>query len=185
MYYNYRNDENNWLLYLLMVVLAIIIISNIGVAIWQCKLEKQYDAKYEETEKVSEEYKETYYSIGEAMNSCANRLKEIHNEAVTITKQSLIALMAELLLTSLTCVPIYLMYQIFKRNKELSYFYLNDTTATILVIETLIAFLTCLWDIKGAMDTISQYSLLCNLVDGVYDSLGSIIDAINYQINQY
>lgn len=71
---------DNWLLYLLIFSLAIIVIANIGVKIWQCSLEKQYDVKYKEAEVATAEYREKYYSTDEALDSFLIRLDHITNE---------------------------------------------------------------------------------------------------------
>ena len=174
---------DNWLLYLLIFSLAIIVIANIGVKIWQCSLEKQYNVKYEEAE--AAEYREKYYSTDEALDSFLIRLDHITNEAKVIVKQNIIAAIVEMVLLTITFLPTIFMYQIFKNNREISKFHLTETTTIILTIETAIALLTCFMDIKGAFETIGQYRQIYGLVEDMFTGLGTLMDSINFQINQY
>ena len=176
---------DNWLLYLLIFSLGVIIFANIGVKIWQCSLEKQYDIKYEEAEVATEEYREKYYSMDEALESFQIKLDSITNEAKIIVKQNFITAIIEMVLLTITFIPTVLMYQIFKNNKEISKFHLTEVTTIILTIETVIALLTCFMDIKGAFETVGQYRQIYGLIEDMFTGLGTLIDSINFQINQY
>lgn len=94
--YNYYDDESNWLLYLLLIILGIIIVFNIGVKIWQVSLEREYGKRYEEAKSQSNEYREKYYSMKEAMDSYRINLEGIINNAKKIVKQNFIAIAAEM-----------------------------------------------------------------------------------------
>lgn len=176
---------DNWLLYLLIFSLSIIVIANIGVKIWQYSLEKQYNVKYEEAEAATAEYREKYYSMDEALDSFLIRLNHITKEAKVIVKQNIIAAIVEMVLLTITFIPTIFMYQIFKNNREISKFHLTETTTIILTIETAIALLTCFMDIKGAFETIGQYRQIYGLVEDMFTGLGTLMDSINFQINQY
>lgn len=178
-------DESNWLLYLLLAIFGIIIVVNIGVKIWQVTLEIEYDVRYEEAETLSNEYREKYYSMKEAIDSYRIKLEGIINRAEKIVKKNGITIVSEMVLIVLTLVPISLMYMVFRRNKEIAHFYPNRTTSIILNIEVAILLLTCFMNIKGSIEIIEQYQQIFGLVKEMFEGLGTILDTINFQFNQY
>lgn len=182
---DYNENESNWLLYFLMILLGTIIVANIGVSIWQKTLEREYDVRYEEAETLSNEYREKYYSMEEAMDSYRIRLEGIINSAEKIVMKNGITIVAEMVLSVLTLVPIVLMYMVFKCNKEIAHFHPNRATSIILNIEVVILLLTCFMTIKGSIETIEQYQQIFGLVKEMFKGLDTILDTINFQFNQY
>lgn len=182
---NYYDNESNSLLYLLLIILGIIIVANIVVIIWQVSLEREYGIRYEEAKNVSNEYREKYYSMKEAMDSYCIKLEGILNDAKKIVKQNYIVIIAEITLSVITLLPITLMYMIFRCNKEIVCLHPNRTTSIILLIEVVIFMLTFLMDVKGSVETIEQYKQIYRLVEEMFKGLDTILDTIDYQINQY
>ena len=45
--------------------------------------------------------------------------------------------------------------------------------------------LTCFMDVKGSIESIKQYQKIFGLVEDMFKGLDTILDTINYQINQY
>lgn len=182
---NYYDNENNWLLYLLFIILGIIIVVNIGIIKWQMSKEKEYGVLYEEAETILNEYREKYDSIEEAMDSYRIRLEGIINSAEKIVMKNGITIIAEMILFFLTLVPVALIYMVFRRNKEKAHFHPNITTSIILNIEVAILLFTCFIKIKGSIETIKQYQQISGLVKEILKGLDTILDTINFQFNQY
>lgn len=181
----YDDGESNWILYLLIFIMGTIIVANIGVKIWQVSLERKYDIRYEEAKTLSNEYKEKYYSMEEALNSYFIKLEGVKNSAKMIVKQNIITIIVEVILFLMTFIPISFMRMIFKYNKKIAYFRPNRTTSIVLFIEVVICIITIIMNIKGSIEIIGLYQQICGLVEDMFNGLESIIDTINYQINQY
>lgn len=77
------------------------------------------------------------------------------------------------------------MHMVFRCNKKIACFHPNKTTSIILLIEVVIFMLTCFMDVKGSIESIKQYQKIFGLVEDMFKGLDTILDTINYQINQY
>ncbi|MBD5481476.1 MAG: hypothetical protein HDR15_02920 [Lachnospiraceae bacterium] len=138
--------------------------SNIMVKFWQVSLEKEYGIKYEEAKTLSNEYREKYYSMEDAMDFYCIILEGIIYDAKKIVKQNFIIILVDIVLFVVTLILINFMYMVFRCNKKIACIHPNRATSIILFIEIAISMLTCFMDIKGSIEAIEQYQNIYGLI---------------------